>query len=98
MTGSSVREPGECDRRIDRMRQRIWGAEDTNTDEICRVWTVGTDGTCENNGRPDAIAGWGVFFGEEDERQECAYRIERAVTDESEGGATRGNMNESQFT
>lgn len=25
---------------------------------------VYTDGSCENNGRPNAIAGYGVYFGE----------------------------------
>lgn len=25
---------------------------------------VYTDGSCENNGRPNAIAGFGVYFGE----------------------------------
>ena len=40
-----------------------WKAEGANTDEICRVWT---DGACEKNGSPDAIAGWGVYYGEGD--------------------------------
>ena len=42
-----------------------WRAEGANEEEICRVWT---DGACEHNGRPDAIAGWGVYYGEGDER------------------------------
>lgn len=25
---------------------------------------VYTDGSCENNGRPNAVAGYGVYFGE----------------------------------
>ena len=33
--------------------------------ETMRVWT---DGACIDNGKPDAIAGWGVFFGEGDPR------------------------------
>ena len=35
------------------------------TGEIQRVWT---DGACERNGKPDALAGWGVFFGDADHR------------------------------
>ena len=32
------------------------------------VINVYTDGACQNNGKPDARAGFGIWFGEDDER------------------------------
>ena len=39
------------------------------------VAVVYTDGSCLGNGRPDARAGVGVWFGEGDTRSVCAFSI-----------------------
>ncbi|CAI2331373.1 unnamed protein product [Caenorhabditis sp. 36 PRJEB53466] len=31
-------------------------------------WFIWTDGACPNNGRPNAVAGWAIFFGDGDRR------------------------------
>ncbi len=33
-----------------------------------KIINVYTDGACSNNGRPDARAGFGIWFGDNDER------------------------------
>ena len=37
----------------------------SNRPEVMKVWT---DGACINNGTPEAMAGWGVYFREDDDR------------------------------
>ena len=41
--------------------KREWENLTTNG-ELSRVWT---DGACEGNGKMDAVAGWGVYFGDD---------------------------------
>ena len=36
---------------------------------------VYTDGACSNNGKPNAKAGWGIYFGKDDPRNSCGQVI-----------------------
>ena len=44
-----------------------------NHKQILPVINVYTDGACTNNGKPDARAGFGIWFGEDDTRNTSEF-------------------------